>query len=86
MPGNVREVAVGREQRQIMADAQLGQQSIDSADLYPTPPAIVPQLGGPDMIVAIGTQEWKRGKSIEYSAPSLRSREALQQLLKDKAG
>jgi len=86
MPGNVREVAVGCQQRQIMADAQLGQQGIDSPDLYPPSAAIIPQFGGPDMIVAIGTQKRKRGKSIEYSAPSLRSREALQQFLKDKAG
>jgi hypothetical protein len=82
----VSEILVGREQCQIVSDAQLGQQSIDSADLYASPAAIIPQLGGPDMIVAIGTQERKRGESIEYSVPRPWSREALQQLLQDKAG
>ena len=86
MIGDATEVLVGGQHGQIMADAQLGQQRIDRAHLHAASAAMIPQLGRPDMIVAIRHQQRDRRKSIQYLMATLWSGEALKQLLKHKAG
>ncbi len=46
-------IAVGREHRQVVANAKLGQKRIDSADLHTGAAANIPQLRGADVILAI---------------------------------
>jgi len=64
MGGNAAEVAVGRKHNQLMAHAELGQQSVDGSHLHAGAPANVPELGRADVIVAIRHQERHCGKSI----------------------
>lgn len=58
-------VIVSRQQRQVMADAELRQQSIDSPDLHACAAAQVAQLRGVDMILPVRAEERQCGKSFD---------------------
>ena len=51
------EVDIGREHRQLVAQAQSGEQHINGAHLKALPPAGDVQLRRPDVIVAIGHEK-----------------------------
>ena len=86
MIGDAPEVFVGGQHCQVMAYTQLGQQCIDRAHLHTASAAMIPQLCRPDMIVAIRHQQRDRSKSIQNLIAAFGSGEALEQLLKHKAG
>lgn len=79
------EVRVGREHRQLESDAELGEQSVDGAELYSATPAVVPEVGGGDVIVAFGTQEGQGGEAVDDGGASARAAEALEELLEHQA-
>ena len=56
MPGDLLEVTVRREHRQVVANAELSQQSIDRSDLCAGTTAKVLQLRGLTVIIAIGNK------------------------------
>jgi hypothetical protein len=53
MPGCMNKVLVGRQQGQIVSPTQLDDQGIDGADLDPSAPADIAQLGGCDVVLPV---------------------------------
>jgi hypothetical protein len=86
LAGNVPKIVVGREHGQVMTKAKLRQQRIDGSNLQARAPTAVSELRGPNVIVAIRHDERHGGKPIQNLCAGFRTREALQQLLQDKAG
>jgi hypothetical protein len=67
-----------------VAQAKLNQYRVNSADLYTVPPTSVANLGGIDVVVAIGLQECQRSKPLDQLAACLGPGKALQQFLEDQ--
>ena len=86
MIGDAPEIFVGREHRQPMVNAELGQESVDRADLHAGAATGIAQRRRVDVIVAVRHEEWHCGKSIQDLRARARPRKALQQLLQDKTG
>jgi hypothetical protein len=63
--GNLFEISIGREHRQLMADAELGQKSVDRSDLCPAAPTVISQFRSFYVILAIGNQERYGGKPVQ---------------------
>lgn len=63
------EVPIGAQHREVVPQAQLGQQRVDRADLYAGSPATVPEVGGSDLIFAIGLQDWQGRESFDDLFP-----------------
>ena len=57
MVGDPAEVPIGRQQRQIMSDAELGDESVNRSDLNSLPPTSVAQGSGLDVIREVRSQE-----------------------------
>lgn len=57
MPSNVTKIPIRRQHREVMTHAELCQQGIDRADLYPGTPAAVTQRRSIDMILPIRYQK-----------------------------
>ena len=85
-PAGVTKVVVSREHRQLVADAELGQQGVDRPQLDATTAAPIPEVGRGDVVVAVGNQERQRRETIEDRVARLGSLESLQQLLEDETG
>ena len=77
MPGREREVAVGRQHHEVMADAQLCQQGVDGAELHAVAAALVPERGGADVIVAVGSDRRQRREALEERVGAARARRLL---------
>ena len=69
-----------------MSDAQLSDQCVDRAHLYPGPPAVIPELRGFDVIAPIGTKRRERIESCDDLPTRFGTGKSLQQFLKYKAG
>ena len=54
---DAREVGIRREQSELVANAELGEDRVDGADLNPATPSPIAQLRGLEVVVAIGRQE-----------------------------
>jgi hypothetical protein len=54
--GNAAEILVRRQHRQVMTDAQLGEEGIDCTDLHAVSAAAIPEIRRPSVIVAIWHQ------------------------------
>jgi hypothetical protein len=54
----VPEVAIGRQHREIVADAKLREQRIDCTDLNAGTAASVAQFGGIDVVVPVRNEQW----------------------------
>ena len=78
------EIPVGGEHRELVADAQLGQERIDGPDLQAPPAAGVPQMGGVDVIPPIGDQERKVAEAFDDPISGSGAAEPLEQLLEDE--
>ena len=86
MPGDIAEVVIGRQHREIVAETELRQQCIDGADLNASASAFVSQFGRVYMVAPVGNQERQRGEPIEDLRAVTRSGETLQQLLQNEPG
>jgi len=75
--GDVREIVVGGQHRQLVAQAQLRQKRVDGPDLHALSAAAVPQLGRVDVIVAIRHDERQRRKAFDDLGSAFGSGEAL---------
>jgi len=78
----VLKIPVGREQYELVPDTQLSEQSVDRAGLNTTLAASIAKLGSGDVIFTIWSQERKGGEVLDDLQSGLRSREALEKLLK----
>lgn len=54
-----REISVRREEDQVVANTELGEESVDRADLYALPAAAITHLRGINVILSVGPQERK---------------------------
>ena len=68
-----------------MADAKLGEQRIDGADLHPGAPATVAQVRGFNVILPVRRQKREGGKALDDVLARSRAAESLEQLLQDEA-
>jgi hypothetical protein len=83
--GSHYKVIIGRQQRQFVTHAQLGEQGIDGANLQPGATAAVPQSRGVDMILPTWRDERQCRELLDDRFPRARTRESLQKLLQDKS-
>ena len=79
------EVRVCSEHCELVANAELGEQGVDRADLYAASAAGVSQLGRLNVVLAVGNQQGKGGKPLDDPVPRARAVETLKELLKDDA-
>lgn len=71
-------IPIARQHQQPMADTQLRQERIDSANLHTMTTARIAKRRRFDVIGSIGHEEGKCGEPIQKLLTCLRSREALQ--------
>ncbi len=86
MPGRMREVLVGRQQSQFVTDAELGDQGIHGAQLNTRSPALVSEIGRPDVIIPIRLYECKGTETFDDRGDRLGAREPLKQFLQNNSG
>ena len=86
VPRDIAKISVGRQHREVVAEADLCQQRIDGADLNAATSAFVSQFGRVYMVAPVGNQQRQRGEPIEDLRAVPWSGEALQKLLKHKPG
>lgn len=84
MLGCVREVFICSEKRQIVPDGQLCKQRINGADLDSRFPTCIAQARGTDVIVPIWLKQRQGCKAFDDPGLRLRTREPLQELLKNQ--
>jgi len=71
-------ITVGRQHNQIVTDAELGEQRINSSDLNAAAAARIAELGRIDMVIARRDDHRKGGEEFQNLRPSLWSPIALQ--------
>src|SRR5215216_5642578 len=84
MLGDLREILVGGQHCQVVADAQLRQKRVDRPDLHAFSAAVIPQLRRINVIVAIWYDKRQRRKALDDLGPALGPGEALQLFLQDE--
>ena len=84
--GDSSEVFVGRQHREIVADAELCEQGIDGCDPEPVFAALIAQVGGVHVIATIGNEEGQRAEALDDSLAVTGLEKTLQQLLQDEPG
>ena len=85
VPGDVSEVFVGAQQGELVADAQLGQQSIDSPCLDTAFATEISQRRRCDVILTVRHEERKSRKTIHDLVARPGPRESLKELLQDES-
>lgn len=85
MFGSVREVLVCGEQRQLVANAELGQDGVNGSDLDACAPTGVADVRCCYVVVSVGLNQRQRSEALDDLGLCLRSREALKKLLQDEA-
>jgi len=76
-----REVLVGGEHHQAVADAQLSEQHLDRPDLDSISAAGTSYLGRPDMVGSVGDEQRERSEAIDDIVAGLGPSESLEELL-----
>ena len=85
MPAGVGEILVRGEQRQLVADTDLGDQGVDRSDLHAAAAAGCAECSGVDMVLSIGLYQRQRGKAIDDLWARLGAGKTLQQFLENEA-
>lgn len=85
MPRCMREVFVRREQGQAVANAELGEQGVDGAELNTRLAADVAQARRLDVVLSIGLNQRQGCEALDDPGPIPGARESLQELLQDQA-
>jgi hypothetical protein len=78
-------VFVGRQESQVVPNAQLNEQRVNGADLNTPPAAGISNFGCLNVVIAIWLQEAQRSKSFNKLVASLGPGEALKEFLKYQA-
>ena len=84
--GDPLEIRVRSQQGEFEADAQLCQQSVDRTDLGPASSAVVPKIGGRDVIFPLWLYEGQGGDSVVDRVSCSRSAGTLQEFLQNQSG
>lgn len=82
---DAREIGIGREELQFMANAELGEDRVDRSHLDSSPPGTIANLGGFKVVVTVGCDERKSSESGDDRLLRARPLESLQDLLIDEA-
>ena len=77
MRGNARKVVVCRQQGEVVPNAQLRENRVDSADLDTGPATAVAQIGRVDMVLTLRRKNGQGAKSIDDLGSIALPREAL---------
>jgi hypothetical protein len=80
------EVIVGGEQRELVPNAELGQQGVDGANLYTGPATDVSNLCGSNVVLAIWLKHRKRFKGLDDLGACRGPGKALEEFLQDEPG
>ena len=83
--GDPRKVRVGGEQPELVADAKLGTDRVDGADLNAPPPGAIANLRGLEVVVAIGCQEGQGAEACHDRLLVPGTVKSLKELLIDEA-
>jgi len=75
--GDPREVRVCRQQCELVADAERGQERVDRPDLHAASPATVADLRSPDVVRAIRNEERQRREALDDAVALPRPMKAL---------
>jgi len=81
----MREISVGCEHGQVVADTKLCQQGVYRSNVHTRAATAIAQVRGPDVIVAIGYQQRDSGESIQNLRARARPQKTLEQLLQHQA-
>jgi len=81
-----REIMVGRQQLQLVANAELGEQCVNRADLNAGTPTPITQVRCTDMVVAIRNHERQRCEPCNDVSVSAGPGKALQEFLQHEPG
>lgn len=81
MAGNIPEVLISGEKRQIVADTKLRYERVDCPGLHANPSARIAQRGRCNVVVAIRNEKWQRREVLEYLIPGFGSYKTLEQFL-----
>ena len=85
MRRGVREVFVGCQQREVVTNAKLRDQSVDRPYLNTDPPTPIVEVGGVDVILPIAGKYRKGRKAVDDFPSRTRTGKSLEQLLQDDA-
>ena len=76
------EIPVRSNEGEVVPDAKLRNQCVNSAQLYSRAPAVIAKLGSINVIPSIRDQQWQGGKLLEKLPACLWACKTLQQFLK----
>jgi hypothetical protein len=86
MPSDIAKVPIGRQHREVVAEAELRQQRVDRADLNAAASAFVSQSGCVHMVEPVRNEQRQLSEPIEDLLAIPRSGEALQNFLQNQSG
>lgn len=86
MVGDATEICIGRQHRQLEADAELRKERVDRSDLDAPRTAIIAKIRGGDVVLAFRPQEWKRSESVDDRIASPGPSKPLEQFLQNQPG
>jgi len=86
MRSNTRKIIIGREQREVVPNAELRENRIDGADLNPGSATTVAKLGCVNVVLAFRRDYRQGAEAIDDLGSVTRARETLEELLEHKAG
>ena len=86
MLGRQGEVHVRAQQRQVVSDADLGEQSVDSSYLNAGPATGVAELSRRNVVLTVRLKQGQRGKALDDLRSRLRTCKSLKKLLQDQTG
>ena len=85
MTRGVGEVLIRGEERQLVADAELGKKGVDCSDLHSALATVCTECGGVHVILSIGMHQRQRGKTINNLPACLGTGKPLKQFLENEA-
>lgn len=83
---HVLKIVIAREQYEVVADAELRKEGVDSSYLHASTTADIAKLCRIDVILPVWHQQGQSGESLNDLFASFGTREPLQQLLQNEAG
>ena len=78
------EIVVGRQERKLVADAELREHGVDRADLQAGPATTISQVRGIDVILPVRGQKRQGGEPVDDVFARPRAGESLQQFLQNQ--
>jgi hypothetical protein len=84
--GDPHKVAIGRQHRKRVPDAELCEERIDGCDLCSSPTARIPEIRSIDVIAPVRRQKWQGRKTVQNFSARLRTGKSLEEFLENEPG